>query len=76
MARFKQQQEVLEKTVAERTNELKLQKERVEQQHHEIKDSITYAKRIQDAILPTDELFSEHLKRSFIFYKPNANQKI
>jgi ligand-binding sensor domain-containing protein/serine phosphatase RsbU (regulator of sigma subunit) len=70
VARFKQQQIVLEKTVDQRTNELKLQKERVEEQHLEIKDSITYAKRIQEAILPTSEHFKEHLKQSFILYKP------
>ncbi|MDB4534287.1 tetratricopeptide repeat protein [Vicingaceae bacterium] len=46
------------------------QKEEVEAAHQEIKDSITYAKRIQSAILPTDEIFKENLKESFILYKP------
>tara|TARA_B100000809_G_C15139882_1_gene532630 strand:- start:1094 stop:3115 length:2022 start_codon:yes stop_codon:yes gene_type:complete len=36
----------------------------------EILDSITYAKRIQNAILPTDSFVKEHLKESFVLYKP------
>lgn len=44
----------------------------IERSNHMITDSITYAKRIQDAILPAEEdlttLFSENF---FIFYKPS-----
>jgi serine phosphatase RsbU (regulator of sigma subunit) len=36
----------------------------------EIIDSITYAKRIQTAILPPNYLFSHYLPESFILYKP------
>ncbi len=39
-------------------------------QHQEIMDSITYAKRIQRAILPTKELVNELLNDSFILYLP------
>ena len=39
-------------------------------QHQEITDSIAYAKRIQTAILPTDNQVKEHLYNSFILYKP------
>ncbi|WP_170227947.1 tetratricopeptide repeat protein [Vicingus serpentipes] len=46
------------------------QKEVVEMAHQEIKDSITYAKRIQNAILPSSKLVKEYLQESFIFYKP------
>lgn len=46
------------------------QKEIVEEAHQEIKDSITYAKRIQSAILPPNSLVKENLKESFILYKP------
>jgi serine phosphatase RsbU (regulator of sigma subunit) len=46
------------------------QKEVVESAHQEIKDSITYAKRIQSAILPADKVVKENLKQSFILYKP------
>jgi serine phosphatase RsbU (regulator of sigma subunit) len=46
------------------------QKEVVEEAHQEIKDSITYAKRIQSAILPAAKVVKEYLKESFILYKP------
>jgi serine phosphatase RsbU (regulator of sigma subunit)/Tfp pilus assembly protein PilF len=42
----------------------------LEEKNTEILDSITYAKRIQDAILPADELVKELLPNSFILYKP------
>ena len=35
-----------------------------------ITDSIAYAKRIQDAILPSEEAVQKAFPRSFIFYKP------
>jgi serine phosphatase RsbU (regulator of sigma subunit) len=42
----------------------------LEEQHQEIKDSINYAKRIQNAILPPTKVVKEYLKESFILYKP------
>ena len=51
----------------ERINELKLL---IEAKHTEIIDSVNYAKRIQEAILPDlKEIFS-HLPDSFILFKP------
>ena len=38
--------------------------------NNEIIDSINYAKRIQDAILPTDEFIKQHLNNSFVYYLP------
>ena len=56
---------------------IKLQKEEVERQHlqlqeknREILDSITYAKRLQEAILPPQKLVKQYFQNSFIFYKP------
>lgn len=46
------------------------QKSLVEEKNSEILASITYAKRIQSAILPSDKLVKEFLKNSFIFYQP------
>jgi serine phosphatase RsbU (regulator of sigma subunit) len=46
------------------------QKRMVEEKQKEIVDSIIYAKRLQEAILPTEHLVKRHLPRSFIFYKP------
>lgn len=57
--------------------EITRQKEAVEQAHHElgeknkeIMDSINYAKRLQEAILPPKSLVKEWLPQSFILYKP------
>lgn len=46
------------------------QKHLVEEKNKEITDSITYAKRIQSAILPQAKLIKESLTNSFILYKP------
>jgi tetratricopeptide (TPR) repeat protein len=46
------------------------QKELVEEKQKEILDSIAYAKRLQEAILPPVELVKAHLPDSFVFYKP------
>ena len=46
------------------------QKIEVEEKNKEILDSISYAKRIQSAILPTDKIVKEYLQDSFILYKP------
>ena len=42
----------------------------IEHQHTEIQDSISYAKRIQDAILPPASLLDQHLGEHFVFYEP------
>ena len=46
------------------------QKVLLEEKNNEITDSITYAKRIQSAILPSDVIFKTHLPNSFVLYKP------
>lgn len=56
----------------EKSEEVEKQKNVLANQHKEITDSIVYARRIQNAVLPTSEfinnLFSEH----FILYKPKS----
>lgn len=42
----------------------------VEEQNKDIKDSIKYAERIQQAILPPDQLWYSLLPDSFVFYQP------
>jgi serine phosphatase RsbU (regulator of sigma subunit) len=42
----------------------------LETAYGEIKDSIRYAKRIQNALLASDKLLKEYLKEYFIYYKP------
>jgi tetratricopeptide (TPR) repeat protein len=46
------------------------QKHVVEEAHKEIRDSINYAKRIQNAILPPARIVKEYLPDSFILYNP------
>jgi serine phosphatase RsbU (regulator of sigma subunit) len=46
------------------------QKHLVEEKQKEILDSITYAQRLQQAILPPKEFISKSLHNNFILYKP------
>jgi serine phosphatase RsbU (regulator of sigma subunit) len=47
-----------------------IQKSIVEEKQREITDSISYALRIQNALLPPQKLVKQYLKNSFILYKP------
>jgi ligand-binding sensor domain-containing protein/serine phosphatase RsbU (regulator of sigma subunit) len=67
---LKVRQQQLELTVAERTSEVVQQKELIEQKQKEIVDSINYAKRIQGAMLASDQLFDSNLKNYFLFFQP------
>lgn len=42
----------------------------IQDKNKKITESIDYAHRIQEAILPNNKLFHKHFKESFIFYKP------
>lgn len=53
---------ILEQKVEERTAELQIEKQKVEEAHKDIKDSINYAKRIQQAQMPTDKYIDKKLK--------------
>lgn len=46
------------------------QKQQIEFQKKEITDSISYSKRIQNALLPDDEQIKKYLPNSFVYYKP------
>lgn len=46
------------------------QKHLVEEKQKEIVDSISYAKRLQEAILPPQEFVNAHLANNFIYYQP------
>ncbi len=58
------------KVISQQKEEVEHQKTIVEEKNKEIMDSITYAKRIQDAILPADGYFKQLLPTSFVLYKP------
>ncbi len=60
----------LENKVIERTSEINRQKEMVEEKNKEIVDSINYALRLQQAILPPMDKVKQHLKECFIFFRP------
>ena len=68
--RLRKEKEVLEQTVKERTAEVVKQKELVEEKNKDILDSITYAKRLQDAILPPLSMIKMYFPEFFLFYKP------
>lgn len=57
-------------TLAEQNDAIHKQKETIEEKNREIVDSIQYAKRIQDAILPDTRLLNELFSESFILFKP------
>ena len=60
------QAEHLEQANFEITN----QKNIIEKSHYQITASINYAKRIQDAILPREEMIQMLFPEHFVFYKP------
>jgi len=55
--------EVLEEKVKERTFEVVKQKEIIEEKNKDITDSILYARRIQQSLLPTMKYIDKNLKR-------------
>lgn len=58
--------------VDEATEEIRHQKDLIEEKHKEITDSINYAERIQRSFLATKDLLDENLDDYFIFFKPKA----
>ncbi|HYG53480.1 MAG TPA: SpoIIE family protein phosphatase [Flavobacteriales bacterium] len=68
---------ILEQKVIERTEEVVRQKEEIEKQrqkleelYKDVTDSIRYAKRLQESILPPDIIVKKMLPESFILFKP------
>lgn len=60
----------LKAIIRERTAEIVKQKEEIEYKNRNITDSINYAKRIQEAILPQYDLMRSRFPESFILYRP------
>ncbi|NOR87766.1 MAG: tetratricopeptide repeat protein [Bacteroidales bacterium] len=54
----------------EANTEISSKKAEIEEKNLNIMDSIRYAKRIQQTILPREEFVETHLPKSFILYKP------
>lgn len=74
---LKEYAEDMEEKVRERTAEVVRQKEEIQKQgeqiaelYEQVKDSILYAKRIQEAILPSKEEIDSALKQSMVLFRP------
>ncbi len=65
-----QQRKKHNKLLHQKNTEITYQKEVLEEKNKEISDSIKYAKRIQEAILPSRYSISDNLKNGFVFFKP------
>ncbi|MCB0428654.1 MAG: SpoIIE family protein phosphatase [Flavobacteriales bacterium] len=68
--RLQQEKRELENIVAERTREVVEQKEIIEAKNKDITDSINYARRIQEALLPPGNLESQAFSDSFVLFRP------
>ncbi len=58
------------KVIALQKEQAEDQKKLIEIKQKEIIESITYAKNLQTAILPSNEFLSRHIHENFIFYRP------
>jgi ligand-binding sensor domain-containing protein/serine phosphatase RsbU (regulator of sigma subunit) len=68
--KLKEAKKVLEEKVHERTEELAIKNAELAEKNKDITDSIRYAKRIQDSILPSAKTIQSNLPNSFVFFKP------
>ncbi len=69
----RRQKEFIEKQkdfVEHQRSNISMQKKILEEKNKEIFDSILYAKRLQEAILPSNKLLNKYLPNSYVFYKP------
>ena len=70
-AKAEHQEAEKQKLIAQKEHEeAEKQKKIVELKNNEILDSINYARRIQNTILPSPKLVESYLEESFIIYKP------
>ncbi len=58
------------KIIEQQKKEVEHQKELVDEKQKEVMDSIYYARRIQNALLASDNLLKQNLTEHFIIYKP------
>ncbi len=60
----------LEAKVQKRTDEIQEQRKILEKLYTDQTDSIIYAKRIQESILPSESSIKKYIPQSFIYFKP------
>lgn len=70
LLQLKTQNQILQEEVEKQTADIQEQKRLIEKQKEDILDSIRYAQRIQQAILPTDKVLEDTIFQTFIFYMP------
>lgn len=58
------------KLIADQKKEVEFQKHIIEERNNDIMDSINYAKRIQESILPSMNNMNQALKNGFVLFKP------
>ena len=63
-------QEYLQDTLDERTKEVQAKSAEIAKKNKDITDSLSYAKHIQEAILPEHDKLKELFPESFIFHQP------
>ncbi|NOZ34141.1 MAG: SpoIIE family protein phosphatase [Chlorobi bacterium] len=68
--KLKKNQKLLEQKINERTKTIEEQRNQIAKSHKSIKDSIVYAKRIQQAMMPSKNILDKSLKDYFVFFKP------
>jgi ligand-binding sensor domain-containing protein/serine phosphatase RsbU (regulator of sigma subunit) len=68
--KLQQDKKILAQKVKERTIEIEKQRDQIALQNKEITSSIMYAKRIQSAVLPAEDLIKRLLPQHFILFKP------
>ena len=68
---------ITEMKIAQRTKELEEKNRQINEQskrvialYQDLRDSIEYAKRLQDSILPTNDQLKKAFPQSFVFYQP------
>lgn len=67
---LRRMEKILKEKLDQRTKEVVRQKELIERKNKDITDSIQYAKRIQEAILPSLRLLHDNFSQSFVYYQP------
>lgn len=60
----------LERTIEERTEEIKQKQKQLEKSNNELLDGILYAQKIQKAFLVGEKILSKVIPNSFIYFKP------
>ncbi|MBK8927537.1 MAG: tetratricopeptide repeat protein [Crocinitomicaceae bacterium] len=68
--RNSKKQKQMNNLLLEKNEEINLQKIIIEEKNIELTDSITYAKRIQSALLPSQNKLNDVLGNHFIFFRP------